>query len=79
MKPFKAENNCCAVAAGSVNELCSPLVSVHPSLEAGNGCGERSVALSATSVQVAKGRRHSLQQIHLGRSITLSKAKCCFF
>lgn len=64
-----------------VNVLRSPPVLAHPFLEAGTGCGERNVPLSATSVEVAKGGRrrfHNLKQ-PLGGLITLCEANAVCF
>lgn len=69
----------------SVNEpnmLRSPPVLAHPSLEVETGYGERSVPLSATSVEAAKDGRqrfHNLEHMPLGGLITLSKAHAVCF
>lgn len=69
----------------SVNEpsmLRSPPVLAHPFLEVETGCGERSVPLSATSVEAAKDgkqRFHNLEHMPLGGLITLSKANAVCF
>lgn len=64
------------------NMLHSPQVLAHPFLEVETGCGERSVQLSATSVEAAKDGRqrfHNLEHMPLGGLITLSKANTVCF